>query len=252
MSPFDNGAGFSRWTPEKYDLVNRVLTAWAPKAKAVASKHGDIEFAFIDATAGPGHVNGMAGTPIMLQQLADDFGAPMIAFEKDEATYDRLRDQLPAAAVCADSLEFLRNPRLRHLGRFGLLIYDPNPRDGMLPVDELAAWGRGNRRDLLALVAANQTYKRTGHAADLETHIRTLEQTWTGVCMTQPRTDKQWVAIFATRWAALASDVCRLGGFDLVNEPQGKEWLRCASTVGASSGIKGQMALEVGSIFPYE
>jgi hypothetical protein len=252
MSPFDGAAGFSDWTREKYDLVDRVLTAWAPKAKAVAHKHG-IRFVFVDPTSGPGHVNGMAGTPMMLRQLANEFEAPMLAFEQDEQTYERLRDEVGPVAVCADSLEFLRDEAaLRQLPRFGLLIYDPNPRDGLLPVEELAAWGRGNRRDLLAFVAANQAYKRTGHATDLEPHVRTLERTWTGVCMTQPRTDKQWVAIFATRWAALASDVCRLGGFDLVNEPQGKEWLRCASTVGAGSGVKGQMVLEIGGIFPYE
>lgn len=247
--PFDGAAGFSeKWTPEKYALVAGVLSVWAHKAMAVARRHPDVRFVFIDPTGGPGQVNGRAGTPIMLRQLADDFNAPLLAFERDPATYARLAGELGAAALCADSLDFLREYTHR-LPRFGLLIYDPNPRDGMLPVDELAAWGRDSRRDLLVLVAANQTYKRTGHAAELKAHIRALEQIWTGVCVTQPQTDKQWVAIFATRWAALASDVCRMGGFDLVNEPQGKEWLRCASTVGAGSGIKGQMALDV---FPYE
>jgi hypothetical protein len=70
--------------------------------------------------------------------------------------------------------------------------------------------------------------------------------------MTEPRHDKQWVAIFATRWGALAKDVCRCG-FDLVGEPQGDEWLRIASTVGARRApTQGQMALEVESTFPYE
>ena len=256
--PFDATAGFSdNWTPEKYDLTSSVLTTWGHKARAVGRKYEDVRFAFIDGTAGTGSINGRAGTPIQLARLAEAMGAPVLAFERNPDTYDRLREQLPASTICADSLDFLRDQNAKRAlqpMRFGLLIYDPNPGDGLLPVEELCNWGRGNRRDLLVFVAASQAYKRAQRAGEFEPHVRALEEVWDGVCLTQPRFDMQWLAIFCTRWADLAKDVCRRCGFDLIDEPQGKEWLWRASTVGAGSGIKGQTTLpiEVGGMFPYE
>lgn len=251
MSPFDGAAGFSDWTPEKYSLVADVLTVWEPLARAVARKHGDVRFGLVDATSGPGRVNGYDGTPLMLARLADNVGADLFAFERDAATHERLTSELGTAAICADSLEALRLTA-DLFPRFGFLIYDPNPRDGALPIDALNRWACVGRRDLLAFVSANAVYKRhpDRQAEQIADDLRQLD--WTFVCITEPRFDQQWIAIFATRWEKLARAVCRGAGFEPIDDATGADWLRVASTVGAERAPRGQLSLSVESRFPSE
>lgn len=229
MSPADVNANWSpRWTPHKHDWLRQFMEVWYWKARGVALKYGE-PLAIVDGCSGTGRINGWEGSPLILRDAVSDIEtASLRCYERHEATYARLREHVGAAAVCGDSLSALS----LDWPTFGLFFYDPNPDDGVLPAEQLAAWGRRGRRDLLAAFSATNVYKRPHRHDQLPGHLDLLARTWRFLGLTEPFLAEHWTFIFATSYPALADAVRRRLDVADISTPEGAERVKRCSTIG--------------------